>query len=92
MSHTRRLILIAVIGGTILAGWTGAATARPIADQTVSPAATAAFTVQPRENSSGNHGNVDLVAVLGAGLVVLLVAAGTVGYVHRARSRSGAIA
>jgi hypothetical protein len=91
MSHIRRLVLIAVIGGTILAGWTGAATARPIADQTVSPAATPAFTAQPRASAPGNGNDLTLPIVFAAG-TVLLVAVGTAGYVYRARTGRGAIA
>jgi len=91
MTHIRRFVLIAVIGGIILAGWTGAATARPIGIDTVSSAATPAGTVDPSASGSGEDSNLDLATVLGAGLVVFAGAA-IATYAYRTRSRRRAIA
>ena len=90
MTHIRNIVLIAVIGGTILAGWTSAATARPIGDQTVSPA-TPAVTAQPPASAPGDNGDPTLPIVFAAG-AVFLFAAGAAGYAYRARTSRGAIA
>jgi len=46
-SHIRSIVLIVVIGGTMVAGWTGAAAARQIGPQTVSISATPVATPEP---------------------------------------------
>lgn len=91
MTHIRSIVLIAVIGGTILAGWTGVAAARQIEQQTVSPAATHAVTAQPPASAPVDDDD-PTVAILFAAGAVLLFAAGTAGYAYRARTSRGAIA
>jgi hypothetical protein len=78
-SHIRRIVVIAVVGCAILAGWSSAAVARPIYDppqHTTSPA-------EPPTSVARERGNSTLPFVL-AGAVVLLVV-GAVGYSYRVR-------
>jgi hypothetical protein len=90
VAHIRRITLIAVIGCVILAGWTDAATARPIDDPGLPNAPTAASTAEPRASSPGGGSDWPLPLALAAAVVI--VAVGTAGYAHRTRTSRRAIA
>jgi hypothetical protein len=78
-SHIRRIVVIAVVGCAILAGWSSAATARPLYDRNLDTASTAEpSTVAASEGS-------DWTPILVAGAVVFVLV-GTVGYSYRART------
>jgi hypothetical protein len=81
MSPLRRITLITIVACAIVAGWTSAAAARPIGEQTVS---SPVVTAGPHATSSDEGGRSALPFVLLAGAVVL-VAFGTAGYAHRTR-------
>jgi hypothetical protein len=89
-SHIRRIAVIAVIGCAILAGSSNAAAARPIDDLNAQTARTAASTAEPRASSTGEGSDWTLPIALAA--AVVLVAVGTAGYAHRARTSRRAIA
>ena len=91
MSPIRRIVLTAVIGGTILAGWTGAAAARQIGVNTISSPTMPAATADPRATASGESDDLTLPIALAAG-VVLLLTAGTAGFAYRARTSRRAVA
>ncbi len=85
-SHIHRIALIAVIGCAILAGWTSAATARPVGEPGGLVGAT---TAEPPASSSREDRDPTLPLALAA--VVLLIA-GTGGYAIRVRTGRRAIA
>jgi hypothetical protein len=89
-SHIRRIAVIAVLGCAMLAGWTGAAAARPIDDPTLQTTHAAASTAEPPASPAGEPADWKLPVTL-AGAVVLLVV-GTAGYSHRARTSRRATA
>ena len=89
-SHIRRIAVIAVVGCALMAGWTGAAAARPIDDPSLRTARAAASTTEPRTVSTSEGSDWTLTIML-AGAVVLVLA-GTVGYSYRARTSRRATA
>ena len=84
-SHIHRIALIAVIGCAILAGWTSAATARPVGE----PGGLVGATTAEPSASSSKDSDPTLPLALAA---VVLLAAGTGGYAIRARAGRRAIA
>ena len=89
-SHIRRIALIAVVGCAIMAGWTGAATARPLYDRPSETTGAAATSTEPR-TVSASEGTDWTLPIMVAGAVVLVLA-GTVGYSHRAHTSRRATA
>jgi hypothetical protein len=77
-SQIRRIVVIALLVGAVLAGWSSAATARPLYDRNLESTSTAE---PPTVVASDGR---DWTPILVAGAVVLVLA-GTIGYSYRAR-------